>query len=232
MTTLREDIIRYSGETLEEGKFKNFLIASLVTAAAIAAAVKGVPAGKAAYEQYKYASAQPTSMKYMKADMNANRQFANWRGDVTIYTHYAVGQKQPILDIDIHMPRHIRASISGKSERTEIAKEIQDQILEQLDGYLDEIKKNSSKLEKYLSKDTYIGDVKPLKVQIDFKATDSEIEEIDNAKLSDKESAKAEFRWLSELVGLKISNEVARKLGVNREHIDIFINGQSAAFKR
>lgn len=232
MATLREDIIRYSGETLEEGKFKNFLIASLVTAAAIAAAVKGVPAGKAAYEQYKYASAQPTSMKYMKADMNANRQFANWRGDVTIYTHYAVGQKQPILDIDIEMPRHVRDSLSGKHERTEIAKEIQDQILEQLDGYLDEIKKNSSKLEKYLSKDTYIGDVKPLKVQIDFKASDSEIKEIEDAKLSEKEDARAEFEWLSKLVGLKISNEIARKLGVNREHVDIFINGQSAAFKR
>ena len=232
MATLREDIIRYSGETLEEGKFKNFLIASLVTAAAVAAAVKGVPAGKAAYEQYKYASAQPTSMKYMKADMNANRQFANWRGDVTIYTHYAVGQKQPILDIDIKMPRHIRDSLSGKYERTEIAEEIEDQILEQLDGYLDEIKKNSSKLEKYLSKDTYIGDVKPLKVQIDFKASDSEIKEIEDAKLSEKEDAKAEFKWLSKLVGLKISNEVARKLGVNREHVDIFINGQSAEFKR
>ena len=230
--TLREDIIRYSGETLEEGKFKNFLIASLVTAAAVAAAVKGVPAGKAAYEQYKYASAQPTSMKYMKADMNANRQFANWRGDVTIYTHYAVGQKQPILDIDIEMPRHVRDSLSGKYERTEIAKEIQDQILEQLDGYLDEIKKNSSKLEKYLSKDTYIGDVKPLKVQIDFKASDNEIKKIEDANLSEKEDARAEFRWLSELVGLKISNEIARKLGVNREHVDIFINGQSAAFKR
>ena len=229
--TLREDIIRYSGETLEEGKFKNFLIASLVAAAAVAAAVKGVPAGKAAYEQYKYASAQPTSMKYMKADMNANRQVANWRGEVTVYTHYAVGQKQPILDIDIHMPRYVN-SVSGKSDRAEIAKEIQDQILEQLDGYLDEIKKNSSKLEKYLSKDTYIGDVKPLKVQIDFKATDKEIEDAENAKASEKESAKAEFRWLSEIVGLKISNEVARKLGVNREHVDIFINGQSAAFKK
>lgn len=230
--TLREDIIRYSGETLEEGKFKNFLIASLVAAAAVAAAVKGVPAGKAAYEQYKYASNQPASMKYIKADMNANRQVANWRGEVTVYTHYAAGQKQPILDIDIHMPRYVKNSVSGKSDRAEIAKEIQDQILEQLDGYLDEIKKNSSKLEKYLSKDTYIGDVKPLKVQIDFKATDKEIEDAENAKVSEKESAKAEFRWLSEIVGLKISNEVARKLGVNREHVDIFINGQSAAFKK
>ena len=141
--TLREEVINLSGETLEEGKFKNFLIASLVTAAAVAAAIKGVPAGKAAYEQYKYASAQSTGMKYMKADMEANRQLANWKRNITISTDYYTGQKQPILNIDIKMPDYVRDSLSGKHERTEIADAIKDQIIEQLNGYLNEIKRIS-----------------------------------------------------------------------------------------
>lgn len=231
--TLREDIIRYSGETLEEGKFKNFLIASLVTAAAVAAAIKGVPAGKAAYNQYKYASAQSTGMKYMKADMEANRQFANWKRNITISTDYYTGQKQPILNIDIKMSDYVRDSLSGKHERLDIADAIKDQIIEQLDGYLNEIKKNSSKLEKYFSKDTYIGDTKPLKVQLDFKATESELEKIDDEKITKyNESAKSEFDWLSRVVGMDIAGDIANKLGINREYVDTFINGQSAAFKK
>lgn len=231
--TLREDIIKYSGETLEEGKFKNFLIASLVTAAAVAAAVKGVPAGKAAYDQYKYASAQSTGMKYMKADMEANRQLGNWKRNIIISTNYYTGQKQPILNIDIKMSDYVRDSLSEKYERTDIADMIKDQIIEQLDGYLNEIKRNSSKLEKYLSKDTYIGDTKPLKVQLDFKATEKELEKIDDEKITKyNESAKSEFDWLSRLVGIDIAGDIAGKLGINREYVDTFINGQSAAFKK
>lgn len=230
--TLREDIIKYSGETLEEGKFKNFLIASLVTAAAVAAAIKGVPAGKAVYQQYKYASTQPTSMKYMKADMEANRQLANWKRNIYVYTDYRTGQKQPILNIDISMPEYVRSSISGESDRLDIANQIKKQILEQLDGYLAEIKRNSSKLEKYLNKDTYIGDVKPLRVQLDFKATEKELEKINDEKLSEKEEAKSEFDWLSRVVGMEITNSIAGKLGINREYVDTFVNGKSAAFKK
>ena len=231
--TLREEIINLSGETLEEGKFGKFLtIAALVAAAAIGA-VKGIPAAKGAYNQYKYASAQTVSTKYMKADMAANHNLANWKRNIKIDTNYYTGQKQPILNIDIKMSEYVRTSLSGDSERTEIAEDIQNQILKQLDLYLNEIKANSSKLEKYFSKDTYIDDVKPLKVQLDFKATDEELKQIDNEKITKyNESANAEFDWLSRVVGMSIRNEIANKLGINREYIDTFINGQAAAFKK
>ena len=230
--TLREEVIKNAG-VLEEGKFKKFLIASLITAAAVFAAVKGVPAGKAAYNQYKYASEQPVSMKYRKADIAANINIANWRNGIKVYTDYTVASHQPILNIDIKMADYVKESVEGKKERTGIAKDIQTIILSQLDAYLDSIKRNSSKLEKYLSKGTYIEDTKPLKVQLDFKATEEELKEIDaEADKKYNEDAEAEFNWLSRIVGMDIASEIARKLGINPEYVDTFINGSSAAFKR
>ena len=223
--TLREEVLKDAG-VLEEGKFKNFLIASLITAAAITAAVKGIPAGKAAYNQYKHASALPATMKYVKADMAANRNSANWRGGVSVYTDYSVGSHQPILNIDVNMRDYVKKSVEKDEDPRNIAKDIQTIILAQLDSYLESIKSDSSKLEKYLSKGTYIGETKPLKIQLDFKLTDRELKEIE------AEHAKSEFDWLSRTVGLDIAGEIARKLGVNREYVDIFVNGQSTAFKR
>lgn len=231
--TLREEVIKNAG-VLEEGKFKNFLITTLIAAAAVAAAVKGVPAGKAVYNQYKYASEQSVGTKYQKADIAANIDIANWRNGIKVYTNYTVASHQPILNIDIKMADYVKESIDGKKERTDIAKDIQTIIISQLNAYLDSIKRNSSKLEKYLSKGTYIEDTKPLKVQLDFKATEKELAEIDKAakEAGSKEDAAAEFDWLSRIVGIDISGEIARKLGINREYVDTFINGSSAAFKR
>lgn len=46
------------------------------------------------------------------------------------------------------------------------------------------------------------------------------------------EEGKSEFDWLSRIVGMEITNSIAGKLGINREYVDTFVNGKSAAFKK
>ena len=172
--TLREEVLKNAG-VINEGFIKKTLATLITALAIISAASKGVPMAKSVYNQYQNASSKSVATKYQEADSKANNNISNWKRNVNIYTNYAAASHEPILNIDVKMGDYLESLINDKEDKTNIVKEIESIILSQLDAYVDSIKSNSSKIEKYLSSDTYIGETKPLKVQIDFLVSNSKL---------------------------------------------------------
>ena len=207
--TLREDIIKYSGETLEEGKLGKVLSVAALVAALAFGAIKGVPA----IQKYQNASSMSVNQKYHYADMAGG--YEDIHGNYK-YTHlhfktwYDHVKGQPTLRISVYMNYYTDLAKSKGDLYTMKAAEAE--ILDQIDVYIKEVKANSSKIEKFLSKDTYIGDDKPLKIELAFYT--------DSVKEKDKEKAEK----LAADIGKNSYKDVASKFGINSKDVEVLVD--------
>ena len=207
--TLREDIIKYSGETLEEGKLGKVLSVAALVAALAFGAIKGVPA----IQQYQKASAMSINQKYHYADMagdyediNGNYKYTH----VNFKTWYNDIKKQPTLRINVYMNYYTDIARSKGDLYTMKAAEAE--ILDQINVYIKSIKDNSSKIEKFLSKDTYIENTKPLKIELNF-ITDG---------VNENEQEKSEE--LAADIGKNSYKDVASKFGIDSKDVEVLVD--------
>ena len=215
--TLREDIIKYSGETLEEGRFGRGLTIALMIAAIAFGAFKGAPVAKQAYDKYKNASTMSIERKYRDADFSATYEDIN--GDykyncVFFKTWYYGKTLQPTLRMTVLVDKF--QETLRKDGEFQALRKAAGEILDQTDVYINTIKKNTSKLEKYLSKDTYLDldELKTLKIELNFSTDSWAIKDENQEKMQEFAADLAK----------NIYRDVAAKFGVNQNNIIVTVN--------